>query len=93
MRQEDCYLSIQNHVDYTTVSDCADHKLWKILKEMGIPDHLTCLLQNLYAGQEETDRIRHKQSSGPKLGKEYIKAIRHPAYLTSIQSTSWEMLS
>ena len=81
-------------IDYTEAFDCVDHnKLWKILIEMGIPDHLTCLLQNLYAGQEETDRIRHKQSSGPKLGKEYIKAIRHPAYLTSMQSTSWEMLS
>ena len=41
-------------------SDCVDHnKLWKILKEMGIPDHLTCLLRNLYAGQEATVRTRH----------------------------------
>ena len=40
--------------------DCMDHhKLWKILKEMGIPDHLTCLLRNLYAGQEETVRTEH----------------------------------
>ena len=44
-------------VDYAKVFDCVDHiKLWKILKEMGIPDHLTCLLKNLYAGQEATVR-------------------------------------
>ena len=41
---------------------------------------------------KKKDRIRHKQWSGPKLGKEYIKEIRHPAYLISMQSTSWEML-
>ena len=46
--------------DYTKAFDCVDHnKLWKILKEMGIPDHLTCLLRNLYAGQETTVRTRH----------------------------------
>ena len=44
-------------IDYAKVFDCVDHnKLWKILKEMGIPDHLTCLLRNLYAGQEATVR-------------------------------------
>ena len=47
-------------IDYAKAFDCVDHnKLWKILKEMGIPDHLTCLLRNLYAGQEATVRIRH----------------------------------
>ena len=47
-------------IDYTKVFDCVDHnKLWKILKEMGIPDHLTCLLTNLYAGQEATVRTGH----------------------------------
>ena len=47
-------------IDYTKAFDCVDHnKPWKILKEMGIPDHLTCLLRNLYAGQEPTDRIGH----------------------------------
>ena len=47
-------------IDYTKASDCVDHnKLWKILKEMGIPDHLTCLLRNLYAGQEATVRTGH----------------------------------
>ena len=47
-------------VDYAKAFDCVDHnKLWKILKEMGIPDHLTCLLRNLYAGQEATVRTGH----------------------------------
>ena len=47
-------------IDYATVFDCVDHnKLWKILKEMGIPDHLTCLLRNLYAGHEATVRTGH----------------------------------
>ena len=47
-------------IDYAKAFDCVDHnKLWKILKEIGIPDHLTCLLRNLYAGQEETVRIGH----------------------------------
>ena len=47
-------------IDYTKAFDCGDHnKLWKILKEMGIPDHLTCLLRNLYAGQEATVRTGH----------------------------------
>ena len=47
-------------IDYTKAFDCVDHnKLWKILKEMGRPDHLTCLLRNLYAGQEATVRTGH----------------------------------
>ena len=47
--------------------DCVDHnKLWKILKEMGIPDHLICLLRNLYAGQEATVRTGHEQQTGSK---------------------------
>ena len=47
-------------IDYAKAFDCADHnKLWKILKEMGIPDHLTCLLRNLYVGQESTIRTLH----------------------------------
>ena len=47
-------------IDYAKAFDCVDHnKLWKILKEVGIPDHLTCLLKNLYAGQEATVRTRH----------------------------------
>ena len=48
-------------IDYTKAFDCVNHnKLWKILKEMGTPDHLTCLLRNLYAGQEATVRTRHE---------------------------------
>ena len=47
-------------IDYTKAFECMDHnKLWKILKEMGIPDHLTCLLRNLYASQEATVRTGH----------------------------------
>ena len=47
-------------IDYAEAFDCVDHgKLWKILKEMGIPDHLTCLLRNLYSGQEATVRTGH----------------------------------
>ena len=53
---------------------------WKSLKEMGIPDHLTCLLRNLYAGQEATVRTGHGTTHGSKLRKEYIKAVYcHPA--------------
>ena len=70
-----------------------DHnKWWKILKEMGIPDHLTCLLRNLYAGQQATVRMDMEQQTGSKSGKENIKAVySHPAYLTHMQSTSCEM--
>ena len=76
-------------IDYTKAFDCVNHnKLWKNLKEMGIPDHLTCLLGNLYAGQEETE-LDMEQESGSKSGKEYVKAVYcHPAYLTYMQSTS-----
>ena len=51
--------------------DCVDHnKLWKILKEMGIPDHLTCLLRNLYTGQEATIRTEHGTTDWFQIGKE-----------------------
>ena len=54
-------------IDYAKAFDCVDHnKLWKILKAMGIPDHLTCLLRNLYAGQEATVRTGHEQQTGSK---------------------------
>ena len=57
-------------IDYAKAFDCVDHnKLWKILKEMGIPDHLTCLLRNLYAGQEATVRTRHGTTDGFQIGK------------------------
>ena len=79
-------------IDYAKAFDYVDHnRLWKILKEMGIPDHLTCLLRNLYADQEAAVRIRHGKT-GSKQGKENIKAVYcHLAYLTYMQSTSYEI--
>ena len=76
-------------IDYAKAFDCVDHtKLWKILQEMGIPDYLTCLLRNLYAGQEATVRIRHGTTDWFQIRKEYVKAVYyHPAYLTYMQST------
>ena len=76
--------------DYAKAFDCVDHnKLGKILKEMGIPDHLTCPLRNLYASQEATVRTGHGTTHWSKKEKEYVKAVYcHPAYLISIQSTS-----
>ena len=57
-------------IDYTKALDCVDHnKLWKILQEMGIPDHLTCLLRNLYSGQEATVRTRHGTTDFFQIGK------------------------
>ena len=81
-------------IDFAKAFDCEDHnKLWKIIKVMGIPDHLTCLLRNLYAGQEATEPDV-EQWTGSKWGKEYVKAVYcHPAYLSYMQSTSWEMPS
>ena len=56
-------------IDYTKAFDCVDHnKLWEILKEMGIPDHLTCLLRNLYAGQEATFRTGHGTTDWFQIG-------------------------
>ena len=60
-------------IDYAKDFDYVDHnKLWKILKEMGIPDHLTCLLRNLYSGQGVTE-LDMEQQTGSKSGKEYIR--------------------
>ena len=57
-------------IDYSKAFDCVDHnKLWKILKEIGIPDHLTCLLRNLYAGQEATIRTGHSTTDWFQSGK------------------------
>ena len=57
-------------IDYVKAFDCVDHnKLWKILKEIGIPDHLTCLLRNLYAGQEATVRTGHGTADCFQIGK------------------------
>ena len=58
-------------IDYTKAFDCVDHnKLWKVLKEMETPDHLICLLRNLYMGQEPIVRARHEITDGSKSGKE-----------------------
>ena len=65
--QKNIYFSF---IDYAKVFDCvAQNKLWKILKEMGIPDHLTCLLRNLYAGQEATVRTGHGTTDWLQIGK------------------------
>ena len=57
-------------IDYAKAFDCMDHnKLWKTLKEMGIPDHLTCLLRNLYAGQEATVKSEHGKTDWFQIGK------------------------
>ena len=65
----------------------------KFLHEMEIPDHLTCLLRNLYAGQETTVRTGHGTMDWFQIGKEYVNAVYcHPAYLTYMQSTSCEVL-
>ena len=66
---------------------------WKLLKETGIPDHLTCLLRNLYVGQEATVRIGHGTTDWFKIGKGECQGLYcHPVYLTYVQSTSCEML-
>ena len=72
-------------IDYAKVFDCVDHnKLWKILKEMGIPDHLTCLLRNLYAGQEATVRTRHGTTDWFQIGKGvYIVTLLFNLYAES----------
>ena len=65
-----------------------DHnKLWKIFQEMGIPDHLTCLLRTLYAVKKQQLELDREQQTGSKLGKEYVKVVYcHSAYLTFMQS-------
>ena len=79
-------------IDYAKAFDCVDHKKpWKNLKGMGITVHLTCLLRNLYAGQETTVRIRHGITDCSKLRKEYKAEYCHHTCLTFMQSTSCEM--
>ena len=77
-------------IDYAEAFDCLHHnKLWKILKEMGIPDHVTSLLRNLMQVKKQQLELDMEQQTGSKLGKEYIKAVYcHPACLTYVQSTS-----
>ena len=89
--QKNIYLCF---IDYTKTFDCVDHnKLWKILKETEITDHLTYLLKNLYAGQEATVINGHGMTDWFKIGKEYDKAVYyHSAYLIYMQSTSCKIL-
>ena len=81
-------------IEYAKAFDCVDHnKLWKILQEMGIPDHLTCLLRNLYAGQEAILRTGHGTTDWFQIGK----GVRHvcvlsSAYLSFMQNTLCKML-
>ena len=76
-------------IDYAKAFDCVDHnKLWKILKEVGILDLLTCLLRNLYAVQEATVRTGHGTTDWFQIGKGVCQGcILSPAYITSMQST------
>ena len=88
-------------IDYAKAFDCVDHKkLWKILREMGVPDHLTCLLRNMYAPRKQQLELDMEQQTGSKEEKEYVKAVYfHSAYLTYMRvhhekhwaggSTSW----
>ena len=80
-------------IDYAKAFDCVDHnKLWKILKEMGIPDHLTCLWESCMQVKKQQLELDMEQWTGSKLGKEYIKAVYcHRADSTYMQSTSCKM--
>ena len=76
-------------IDYATAFDCVDHnKLWKILKEMEIPEHLTCLLRNLYAGQEVTVRTEYGTTDWFQIGKGVHQGCILSHYLFYMQSTS-----
>ena len=76
-------------IDYAKAFDCVDHnKLWKILKERGLPDHLTCLLRNLYAGQEATVRTGHGTTDWFQIEKGIHQGCILSPCLTSMQSTS-----
>ena len=94
-------------IDYARAFDYVDHnkilavssrdenswKVLKILQEMGMPDHLTCLLRNMYAGQEAAVRTRHETTDRFQIGKGVVRAVYcHPAYLTDMQSISYKML-
>ena len=84
-------------INYAKAFDCMDHnELWKILQEIGISDHLSCLLRNLYAVQEATVRTGHGTMDWFQIGKGvcqgYILSPCLFAYLTYMQSTPWETL-
>ena len=77
-------------IDYAKAFDCMDHnKLWKSLQEMGIPDRLPCFLRYVVQVKKQQLELDMEQQTGFKQEKEYVKAVYcHPAYLTSMQSTS-----
>ena len=78
-------------IDYAKAFDCVD-QLWKILKEMGIPDHLAASWEICMQVKKQQLELDMEQQTGSKLGKKHVKAVYcHPAYLTSVQSTSCEM--
>ena len=80
-------------IDYAKSFDYVDHKkLWKILQEMGIPDHLTCLLRNVYASQETTVRTGRGTTDWFKIEKGVYQGCILSSYLSSVQSTSCDML-
>ena len=81
-------------IEYAKDFDCVDHnKLWEILKGMGILDHLTCLLEICMQAKKQPLELNMEQQTGSKSGKEFVEAVYcHPAYLTSMQSTSCKML-
>ena len=72
--------------DYVKAFDCVDNKLWKILKEMGIPDHLTCLLRHLYAGQETTVRIGYGTTDWFQIGKGVCQGCILSPYLFNLHA-------
>ena len=80
-------------IDYTKACDCMDHnKLWKILTEIGVPDHLNCFRRNPKQVKKQQLELDMEQQTGSKLGKEKVKAVYcHFSYVTSMQSTSCEM--
>ena len=87
--QENSYLCF---IDYMKAFDCIDHdKLWKALREMGIPDHLTCLLRNLYAGQEATVKTLYGTTDWFKIERRVWQGCLLSLCLTYMHSTSGEM--
>ena len=80
-------------IDYAKAFNCVDHsRPWKTLKDMRVPDLLTCLLRNHMWVKKQQLELDMEQRTGSKLEKEDVKAVRcHPAYLTSMQSTSYQM--
>ena len=77
-------------IDYAKAFDCVGHsRLWRILQEMGIPDHLTCPSEICMQVKKQQLELDMEPQTGSRSGKEYVKAVYcHPAYLTSMQSTS-----